>query len=102
MVMAERMTDFTIHKWADWYIIHAHTERGEAWMKNHWRSRTDPPNSRVTKVPRLLSEIIYWFTNYEPGYTVQVESEVAKDLKPGERILPFMEDTDDSIDIFLV
>lgn len=84
--------DFTIHKWADWYIINAHTPKGESWMKNHWRSRTDPPNSRATKVARLLSEIVYWWSCWEPFYTVQVDVEAAVEIQKQKRICNFLED----------
>lgn len=89
------MTDFTIHKWSDWYLINAHTEKGEAWMQGHWRSRTDPPRCRATKVIRLLSEILYWWTTYEPGYTVKVDADVAADMRPGERIIGLLENDDE-------
>lgn len=91
--------DFTIHKWNQWYIINAHTTKGEAWMRNHWRSRTDPPNSRATKVARFLSEIIYFWTNYEPSCTVQVDADAAVDIGNGNRIPFFLEDSDDTLDI---
>ncbi len=81
------MTDFSIHRFGRHYIVNAHNERAIAWFHDHWRTRTDPPNSRATKVARLLYEIVLWWTEYPPGYTVTMDPEVAADLKAAGDIL---------------
>jgi hypothetical protein len=81
------MTDFQIYQLGRHYVVYARTERAMAWFHDHWRSPDDPPNSRATKVARLLSEIVLWWEVYPPGYTVQMDSDIAADLKAAGDIL---------------
>ena len=81
------MTDFSIHRFGRWYIVNAHNERAMQWFHDHWRNKTEPPNSRATKVARLLSEIVLWWEIYPPGFTVMMDAEIAADLKAAGDIL---------------
>jgi len=81
------MTDFRITHWGRYFIVDAQTPRGREWLLNHWRSQDDPPGSRATKVAKLLSEIVFWWANYPPVYTVDMSTEIAAELEAAGRIL---------------
>ena len=83
------MTDFVISSWGRYLIINAQTERGVAWLHDHWRTKGEPPATRATKVDRLLSEIVYWWDNWEPTYSYSFGDETAKArLQAAERMSP--------------
>ena len=81
------MTDFIITSWGQYLIVTAHTERATAWFHDHWRTRSEPPQTRATRVDRLLSEITYWWDNWKPTYTYSFGDDTARNrLDTAERI----------------
>lgn len=78
--------DFHVHKWGKYFIVNAQTPRAVEWFRTNWKTKFDPPNSRATKVDRLVGEIVWWVTNYY-NFTVSFGKDMSLDLTSLPRIL---------------
>lgn len=82
------MIDFVITSWGRYLIVTAQTDRAVAWLHDHWRMPTEPPQSRATRVDRLLSEITYWWDNWKPTFTYSFGDDAARHrIHDAERLL---------------
>lgn len=71
-------TDFIITSWGPYLLVTAQSTRAVAWLADHWCDPAEPPQARATKVDRLLSEVCWWWANYEPTYTYEFGDDTAK------------------------